>query len=194
MTLTEAIRRHALAEAQAGNFPGVAAKLRALTETATPRECGSVETADALIAVGSNPMADLDAMRNDATGSFLLAKLASVGVIWAHRLTVPYLASLVAAAKITQKSMTALVQLSAPVTRPFEHVTPDDCSAAWLNGADCLLSINRENGILKVCLHVLRDGKQIRLAVITEGQGSEADQKLTNSIEAALDRWLQAGG
>ncbi len=194
MRLTEAIRTHALAEAQAGNFNAVATKLRTVIETAVPRECGSVETADALIAVGANPMADLDAMRGDATGQFLLTKLAGPGVSWGHRLTVPYLAGLVAAGKILQKSMDALVQLSAPTTHPFASVTAADCSAAWLVNADCLLSINRTDGVLRVCLHVYRNGQQVRLAVINEGEGSEADRALTNSIEAALDRWLQAGG
>jgi hypothetical protein len=73
-------------------------------------------------------------------------------------------------------------------------VTAADCAAAWLVNADCLLSINRTNGVLRVCLHVYRDGHQVRLAVINEGEGSEADRALANGIEAALDQWLQVGG
>jgi hypothetical protein len=42
-------------------------------------------------------------------------------------------------------------------------------------------------------MNVMRDGQQIRLAMLTEGHGSEADQALTTAIESAIDAWLAAG-
>ena len=82
--------------------------------------------------------------------------------------------------------------------RPYKDLTVEEFSSqkaqASLLVSDCLLSINRTDGVLRVCLHVYRNGQQVRLAVVNEGEGSEADRALTNSIEAALDRWLQAGG
>jgi hypothetical protein len=195
MSIAEAIRNNqaALVAAAAKDWAAVAAILRAITVTADPRECSSVETADALIAVGANPFEDLDSLNHDATGQLLLSKLSSQGIAWAHRLTRPYLQGLVTAGKLSQVSLNALVQLSSNVTHPFADVTPEQCASAYLVGADVLLSINRTGGTLKASINVIREGQQVRLAMLAESQGSEADQTLTSSIESAIDTWLAAG-
>ena len=81
--------------------------------------------------------------------------------------------------------------------RPYKDLTVEEFSSqktqASLRGSDCLLSINRTNGVLSVSVHVTRDGQQVRLALLTEGIGSASDQALTSAIETAIDNWLQAG-
>lgn len=196
-TLTEAIREHALEAAQASNWPAVVAALAAVTVSATPRKCGSKESSLAVAGVGGNPSQLLEKLRTDATGELLFTRLADGssegGVIWAEPLlTVPYLQS--RAADFGQAVIDALVDLSAPVTHPWAEVTENQVSAAWLVGADCLLSINRTGGTLRVSMNVSRNGQQVRLASLTEGHGSEADQAFTSAIETAIDAWLQAGG
>lgn len=197
--LLDAIKQHAEGFAVAGDWAVVAKVLQDITVTAEPRECQTVETADALIAVGEDPNALMGILSKDATGTFLLSKLAQsgkdadgnpIGVAWAHRLTLPYLQAGVDAGAISQKAMDALVQLSAPTTCPYADVTAEDCSGAWLVNADVLLSVNRTNGTLRISLNVTRNGQQVRLASMTEGQGSEADQALLTAVESAIDTWL----
>jgi len=197
MNITEAIRQHAAAEAAAKDWAQVAAKLRAIVETSEPRMCGSKESSIAVQQAGGSPFALLEKLNTDATGTLLFNRLSDGssegGVMWAEPLlTIPYLRS--READFGKPVIDALIELSAPTVRPFAEVTAEQCSAAWLVGADCLLSINRTNGVLRVSMHVQRDGQQIRLAMLTEGQGSEADQALTTAIETAIDAWLQAGG
>tara|TARA_R110000868_G_scaffold235833_1_gene489740 strand:+ start:42 stop:710 length:669 start_codon:yes stop_codon:yes gene_type:complete len=202
-TLAELIREHAAAEATAGDWQAVAEILQSIVSTSEPRECQTVETADALIAVGENPNALIAVLAKDPTGNFLLSKLAqsgrdaqgnAIGVAWAHRLTVPYLQAGVDAGLVSQTAMTALVDLSQSKTHPLSAVTADDCSSAWLTGADVLLSVNRTGVALRISLNVSRNGQQVRLASLTKGQGSEADQALLAAVEIATDAWLQAGG
>lgn len=196
MTLAEAIREHAFEAAQASDWQAVAETLQAITVTATPRKCGSKESSVAVAAVGADPFVMLEKLKADATGQLLFTRLADGsdqgGVIWAEPLlTVPYLRSRVA--DFGQSVIDALIALSAPVSHPWESVTPEQCSEAYLVGADVLLSINRTGGTLRVSMNVMRDGQQARLAMLTEGQGSAADQALTTAIESAIDTWLAAG-
>lgn len=196
MNLTQAIREHALEAAQSADWDTVAATLQAITVTAEPRICGSKESSAAVLAAGANPLEMLALLRADATGELLFQRLSDGsdqgGVMWAEpTLTIPYLQSRVD--DFGQAVIDALIALSAPVSHPWRDVTPEQCSAAYLVGADCLLSINRTGGTLRLSLNVSRDGQQVRLASITEGQGSEADKALTAAIETALDAWLQAG-
>lgn len=196
MTLSQAIRQHALAAAQAGNWQQVAETLQAVTVTAEPRECGSKESSLAVAGAGGNPLALLETLRADATGNLLYTRLADGssegGVIWAEPLlTVPYLQSRVS--DFGQPVIDALIELSAPVSHPWASVTAEECSSAYLVGADVLLSINRTGGTLRVSINVMRDGQQILLAMLTEGQGSKDDQALTSAIESAIDEWLEVG-
>jgi hypothetical protein len=195
-TLSQAIREHALEAAQAADWQAVAEILQAITVTAAPRKCGSLESSMAVAAAGAQPFEMLEKLRADATGNLLYTRLADGssegGVIWAEPLlTVPYLQARVA--DFGQPVIDALRSLSAPVTHPWGEVTAEQCSAAYLVGADVLLAINRTGGTLRVSMNVMRDGQQVRLAMLTEGQGSEVDQSLTTAIEHAIDAWLAAG-
>jgi hypothetical protein len=196
-TLTEAIREHALDAAQAGDWAAVVEILSAITATSEPRKCRSLESSAAVAATGADPFAMLEHLREDATGNLLYLRLADGtsegGVVWAEpSLTVPYLQSRVA--DLGQPVIDALKNLSAPVVHPWGAVTEEQVSAAWLVGADCLLSINRTGGVLRVSMNVSRNGQQVRLAMLTEGEGSESDLALTTAVESAIDAWLQAGG
>jgi hypothetical protein len=193
VSLSQAIKDHALIEAQSGDWLAVSNILKSISVTAIPRECGSVETADALLAVGSNPFQDLDALNYDATGQLLLSKLSTQGVAWAHRLTVPYLQGLVSAGKLSQVSVDAMKALSAPTTYPWADVTPEECSAAHLVGADVLLSVNITEGVTRCNLQVIRDGVIIKRQSFVEGQGSLVDQALLASIESAINTFLIEG-
>lgn len=192
-TLAQAIRKHALEAAQAADWQSVAETLQAISVTATSRKCGSLESSMAVAGAGAQPFEMLEKLRQDATGNLLYTRLADGssegGVMWAEPLlTVPYLQARVA--DFGQPVIDALIALSAPVSHPWAEVTPEQCSAAYLVGADVLLSINRTDGTLRVSMNVMRESQQVRLAMLTEGQGSEADQALTASIESAIDTWL----
>ena len=76
MTLSQAIRQHALAAAQAGNWQQVAETLQAVTVTAEPRACGSKGSSLAVAGAGGNPLALLETLRADATGNLLYTRLA----------------------------------------------------------------------------------------------------------------------
>ena len=193
--IIEAIKNNetALAAATAGDWSACAQTLRSITVTAVPRLCFSVETSLAILAVGGDPNEIMEVMNKDATGQFLMTKLATVGVMWAHPLTIAYLDAAVAANGLGKLSRDAAVNLSAPVIIPFAEVTPEQCAAAYLVGADVLLSVNRTGGQLRMSMNVSRDGKQVRVASLTEGQGSVNDQSLTTSIRSAIDAWLVGG-
>jgi hypothetical protein len=186
----------ALAAATAGDWKACAEALQSVTVSSEPRKCGSKESSIAIAMTGANPQELMEKLTADKTGNLLYLRLADGskegGVIWAeHDLTIPYLQSRVA--DFGQPVIDALIALSAPVTNPFAEVTAEQCAAAYLVGADVLLSINRTSGTLRVSMNVSRDGKQVRLASLTEGQGSEADRALTAAIESAIDAWLVGG-
>lgn len=204
MSLINLINRHALAAAQAGNWQSVADTLNALT----------IEVRDTTLRTGRWLMLQLPNVVDQQTGmtesDIVLGtlqqstiprvkaaydSLCNGGIDLSEdqvQMMIPLLADAGHwPAGLAEKILSAGRRIVPVLESP---VTAADCSAAWLVNADCLLSINRTDGVLRVCLHVYRDGQQVRLAVINEGDGSEADRALTNSIEAALDRWLQAGG
>jgi hypothetical protein len=193
VTLSQAIREHALESAQAGEWQQVAETLQAITVTAEPRKCGSKESSLTVAGAGGNPSQLLELLRADATGNLLYTRLADGssegGVIWAEPLlTVPYLQARVA--DFSQPVIDALVSLSSPVSHPWAEVTPEDCSAAYLVGADVLLAVNITGGVTRCSLQVIRDGQQVRIQSLTEGQGSEADQALLTAIESAINAYL----
>lgn len=195
-TLSQAIREHALESAHSGDWQAVAETLQAVTITAEPRKCGSKESSLAVAGAGGNPSQLLELLRADATGNLLYTRLADGssegGLIWAEPLlTVPYLQSRVA--DFSQPVIDALVDLSAPVTHPWEDVTAEQCSAAYLVGADVLLAVNITGGITRCSLQVIRNGQQVKIQSLTEGQGSEADQALLTAIETAINTFLIEG-
>lgn len=193
MTLSQAIREHALEAAQAEEWQQVAETLQAITVTSEPRKCGSKESSLAVAGAGGNPTELLELLRADATGNLLYTRLADGssegGVIWAEPLlTVPYLQSRVS--DFSQAVIDALVNLSAPVSHPWADVNPEECSAAYLVGADVLLAVNITSGVTRCSLQIIRDGVQVKMQSLTEGQGSEADQTLLTSIESAINTFL----
>lgn len=196
MTLSQAIRQHALAAAQAGNWQQVAETLQAVTVTAEPRKCGSKESSLAVAGAGGNPLALLETLKADATGELLFTRLADGsdqgGVIWAEPLlTVPYLQSRVS--DFGQPVIDALINLSAPSSHPWASVTAEECSAAYLVGADVLLSVNITSGVTRCSLQVIRDGNVVKRQSLIEGQGTEADQALLSAIETAINTFLIEG-
>lgn len=196
MTLSQAVRTHALESAQAGDWQQVAETLQAITRTAEPRKCGSKESSLAVHGAGGNPSELLELLRADATGNLLYTRLADGssegGVIWAEPLlTVPYLQSRVS--DFSQPVIDALVSLSAPVSHPWAEVTPYECSAAYLVGADVLLSVNITSGVTRCSLQVIRNGVQVKMQSLTEGQGTGADQALLVAIESAINTFLTEG-
>jgi hypothetical protein len=196
VTLSQAIREYALEAAQAGDWQQVAETLQAITVTAEPRKCGSKESSLAVAVAGGNPLALLETLRADATGELLFTRLADGssegGVIWAEPLlTVPYLQSRVS--DFSQPVIDALISLSAPVSHPWSEVTAEECSAAYLVGADVLLSVNIASGVTRCSLQVIRDGRQVKLQSLTEGQGTEADHALLTAVETAINTFLIEG-
>lgn len=112
------------------DWEACAAAMQAVSITAEPRLCYSVETSMAILAAGGDPNEIMAVMDRDATGKLLLTKLATVGVAWAHPLTVAYLDAAVAAAGLGKASRDAAVNLSAPTSRPYVEVTAEDCEKA----------------------------------------------------------------
>jgi hypothetical protein len=130
--LTETINKHALAEAQAGNWSAVSATLQAITVTAEPRLCYAVESGTAVAQAGGDPTALLTVLLGDPNGMMLFQKLSSsAGVMWSHPATIPYLEALVSAGAMSVAVKDALIDLSAPVTHPHPDVTTGQCSEAW---------------------------------------------------------------
>lgn len=130
--LADLIREHALADAQAGNWPAVAATLQAIEITAPARLCYAVESGEAAVAAGGNHTELLGVLLQDPNGIMLFQKLSSsAGVMWAHAVTVPYLQWLVSQERMTEAVKDALIDLSAPVTQPHSDVTAEQCQTAW---------------------------------------------------------------
>jgi len=130
--LIDAIKTHALADAQSGDWAAVASALQAVSVTAEPRLCYAVESGTAVAQAGGDPTTLLTVLLSDPNGIMLFQKLSSsAGVMWSHPATIPYLQSLVSAGKMTQEVMDALVQLSAPVAHPHASVTAGQCETAW---------------------------------------------------------------
>jgi hypothetical protein len=118
------------------------------------------------------------------------------GMYFAHPITVGLVESLQSQLNpgVADKLLSlGVVESTLAAEGGLEPVTPEECSAAYLVGADVLLSINRTGGTLRVSMNVVRDGQQVRLAMLTEGQGSDVDQALTTAIESAIDTWLVGG-
>jgi hypothetical protein len=139
--LIDSIKTHALQAAQAGDFAAVATALQSVSVTAEPRACFGVESAEALDGAGGRRRAIMAAMSQDPDGLFVLTKLASTGVVWAHAMTVALMDALITAGVMQTTDKTALVRLSSPVTHPHAGVTADQCQRAWII-ASCIDSLS----------------------------------------------------
>ena len=195
MTLSQAIREHALEAAQASDWQSVADTLNAPVQR--PRSTKAYYT-EVYQTLGDADMRHtLRVMAADEIGQAGVARLndASLdgGMYFAHPITVGLIESLRSQLNpgVADKLLSlGLTESSLAADAGLELVTAEDCSSAYLVGADVLLSINRTGGTLRVSMNVIRDGQQVRLAMLTEGQGSEADQALTTAIESAIGTWL----
>ena len=195
VTLSQAIREHALEAAQASDWQSVADTLNAPVQR--PRSTKAYYT-EVYQTLGDADMRHtLRVMAADEIGQAGVARLndASLdgGMYFAHPITVGLIESLRSQLNpgVADKLLSlGLTESSLAADAGLELVTAEDCSSAYLVGADVLLSINRTGGTLRVSMNVIRDGQQVRLAMLTEGQGSEADQALTTAIESAIGTWL----
>ena len=195
--ITQVIRNNpeALAAAQAGDWKAVAEILN--TPVSRPRQTKAYYT-EVYQTLGDSDMRHtLRVMSADEIGQAGVARLndASLdgGMYFAHPITVGLVESLRSQLNpgVADKLLSlGVVESSLAADAGLDSVTAEDCSSAYLVGADVLLSINRTEGTLRVSMNVIRDGQQVRLAMLTEGQGSEADQALTTAIESAIDTWL----
>ena len=130
--LIDAIKTHALTEAQSGDWSAVAAILNAVSVTAEPRLCYAVESGTAVAQAGGDPTTLLTVLLSDPNGMMLFQKLSSsAGVMWSHPATIPYLEALVSEGAMSAAVKDALIDLSAPVTHPHADVTAGQCQAAW---------------------------------------------------------------
>jgi hypothetical protein len=196
--LSQLIREHALTEAQASDWDAVAAILNAPMQR--PRTTKAFYT-EVYQTLGDADMRHtLRVMAADEIGQAGVARLndASLdgGMYFAHPITVGLVESLQSQLNpgVADKLLSlGVVESTLAAEGGLEPVTPEECSAAYLVGADVLLSINRTGGTLRVSMNVVRDGQQVRLAMLTEGQGSDVDQALTTAIESAIDTWLVGG-
>jgi hypothetical protein len=198
VTLPQAIREHALLAAQASDWQSVADTLNAPVQR--PRQTKAYYT-EVYETLGDADMRHtLRVMAADEIGQAGVARLndASLdgGMYFAHPITVGLVESLRSQLNpgVADKLLVlGVVETTLATEAGLGPVTPEECSAAYLVGADVLMSINRTGGTLRVSMNVMRDGQQVRLAMLTEGQGSEADQALTTAIESAIDTWLAGG-
>ena len=125
--LAQLIRQHASSALASENWNSVATTVSALNLRNPARRCFSVETGLTLAGVGVNWPSVMTLIDEDATGRFLLTKLASEGVEWAHAMTTPYLRSKQGNV-LTEAGVNALINLSAPLL--YATLTAEECQAA----------------------------------------------------------------
>lgn len=198
MTLSQAIREHALLAAQASDWQSVADTLN--TPVQRPRQTKAYYT-EVYETLGDADMRHtLRVMSADEIGQAGVARLndASLdgGMYFAHPITVGLIESL--RSQLNPGVADKLLGLGAVETTLAAEaglgaVTPEECSAAYLVGADVLLSVNITGGATRCSLQVIREGRQVKMQSLTEGQGSEADQALLTAIESAINTFLIEG-
>jgi hypothetical protein len=196
--LIELIKTYALTEAQAGDWAAVAEILNAPLQR--PRETKAYYT-EVYQTLGDADMRHtLRVMAADEIGQAGVARLndASIdgGMYFAHPITVGLLESL--RDKLNPGVADRLLTLGVTETTlaaeaGLEPVAAEECSEVYLVGADVLLSVNITEGVTRCSLQVIRDGRQVKMQSLTEGQGSEADQALLTAIESAINTFLIEG-
>jgi len=193
--LGKLIREHALTEAQSSDWTAVAAILNAPVQQPRTTKAFYIEVYQTL---GDADMRHtLRVMAADEIGQAGVARLndASLdgGMYFAHPITVGLVQSL--RSQLNPGVADKLLSLGATETTlaaeaGLEPVTPEQCSAAYSVGADVLLSVNITGGVTRCSLQVIREGRQVKMQSLTEGQGSEADQALLTAIENAVNTFL----
>jgi hypothetical protein len=196
--LSQLIREHALASAQASDWAAVAANLNAPVQR--PRDTKAYYT-EVYQTLGDADMRHtLRVMAADEIGQAGVARLndASVdgGMFFAHPITVGLVESLRSQLNpgVADKLLSlGVVESTLAAEAGLEPVTQEECSAAYLVGADVLLAVNITGGVCLCSLRIIRDGVQVKMQSLTEGQGSEADQALLTAIETAINTFLIEG-
>ena len=198
MTLSQAIREHALEAAQASDWQSVADTLNAPVQR--PRSTKAFYTEVYQVLGDADMRHTLRVMAADEIGQAGVARLndASLdgGMYFAHPITVGLIESLRSQLNpgVADKLLSlGVVESTLAAEAGLEPVTPEECSAAYLAGADVLLSVNITGGATRCSLQVIRDGRQVKMQSLTEGQGSEADQALLTAIETAINTFLIEG-
>jgi hypothetical protein len=125
--LSDLIRQHAPDALANENWDLVAETISKLNLRSTARKCYSVETGNALASVGVDWQSVTSLIDGDATGRFILVKLASEGVEWAHAMTVPYLRSKQGSI-LTKAGVDALIDLSSPLL--YSNLSAVECQVA----------------------------------------------------------------
>ena len=198
VTLSQLIRENALEAAQAGDWQSVADTLNAPVQR--PRQTKAYYT-EVYETLGDADMRHtLRVMAADDIGQAGVARLndASLdgGMYFAHPITVGLIESLRSQLNpgVADKLLgLGVVESTLAADAGLNVVTPEECSAAYLVGADVLLSVNITGGVTRCSLQVIRDGVQVKMQSLTEGQGSEADQALLTAIETAINTFLIEG-
>jgi hypothetical protein len=194
-TLSQAIREHALEPAQKGDWKTVAELLN--TPVVRPRTTKAYYT-EVYQTLGDADMRHtLSVMQSDGIGQAGVARLNDPsldgGLYFAHPITVGLIESLRSRLNdgVADKLLSlGVVESSIATDIGLESITEEDCSSAYLVGADVLLCVNVTSGVTRCSLQVMRDGRQVKMQSLVEGQGSEADQTLLESIEAAINTFL----
>lgn len=198
MTLSQAIREHALEAAQSSDWKLVAEILNAPVQRQRSTKAFYTEVYQTL---GDADMRHtLRVMSADEIGQAGVARLNDAstdgGMYFAHPITVGLVESLRSQLNpgVADKLLgLGVVESTLVAEAGSEPVTPEECSAAYLVGADVFLSINITGGVTRCSLQVIRDGRQVKMQSLTEGQGSEADQALLTAIETAINTFLTEG-
>lgn len=198
--ITQVIRNNpeALAAAQAGDWKAVAEILN--TPVSRPRQTKAYYT-EVYQTLGDSDMRHtLRVMAADEIGQAGVARLndASIdgGMYFAHPITVGLIESLRSQLNpgVADKLLSlGIVESTLAADAGLEPLTPEECSAAYLVGVDVLLSVNITGGVTRCSLQVIRDGVQVKMQSLTEGQGSAADQALLTAIESAINTFLIEG-
>jgi hypothetical protein len=129
--LINLIKTHALANAQAGNWAGVAAILNAPTPLEGLRISGK-QTILGLVSLGRDPDAIRLILESTPSGRGLLDLLPNVGVNWVDPLTLAVLEKNTGDGKLSVADVNALKSLSARSSSlAGEAVTAEQCQAAW---------------------------------------------------------------
>lgn len=197
-TLSQVIRENALEAAQRGDWNSVANTLNALV--LRPRNTKAYYT-EVYQTLGDADMRHtLRVMAADEIGQAGVARLNDAsfdgGMYFAHPITVGLIESLRSQLNpgVADKLLNlGVVETTLATEAGLEPVTPEECSATYLVGADVLLSVNTTGGVTLCSLQVIREGRQVRGQSLIEGQGSGADQALLTAIESAINTFLIEG-
>lgn len=195
--LSQIIKDNALSQAQAGDWSAVAEILNSPVQS--PRTTKAYYT-EVYQTLGDADMRHtLRVMAADEIGQAGVARLndASVdgGMYFAHPITVGLVESLRSQLNpgVADKLLSlGITESTLAAEAGFESVAQEECSAAYLVGADVLLSVNRTNGTQRLTINCSRNGQRIK-AIGTENTKTPADVALSAAIDIAISHWLEGG-